>query len=314
MTPRSQPISMSINHVCLVVFMCFSLLASSFHAFQSDELLADDEEFGLVGGQSTDAHQSKSNPSIRQTSRSSGKRSSDLDSDSKVQFPLEHAFGDSDFSSAGTFTARIKTSSNGGQTLTKLRFSREDFTNAQKEKFKELLENDDFYRIRVPSNVLNQPGREYIFSSVKARCLPRGSLDEHFVIHMEGINILAINYGSPGACIYPRPLTLPSKWVFSSYTILKSSEQAPRTPSFIEEAPGVGDGEGGEGVKPIERSFWAKYWMYLIPLGLIVMNAVTQAANMPEEQAGGQPGSASSAQQAPASIQRGPSSNAVRRR
>ncbi|KAF6161898.1 hypothetical protein GIB67_020996 [Kingdonia uniflora] len=46
-------------------------------------------------------------------------------------------------------------------------------------------------------------------------------------------------------------------------------------------------------------------WMYMIPLGLIVVNAVTQAMNMPEEQAAGQ---------APQSTgQRAPSS-AVRRR
>lgn len=32
----------------------------------------------------------------------------------------------------------------------------------------ELLKGDDFYRIRLPSNVLNPPGREYIVSSVKA--------------------------------------------------------------------------------------------------------------------------------------------------
>lgn len=31
-------------------------------------------------------------------------------------------------------------------------------------------------------------------------------------------------------------------------------------------------------------------WMYLIPIGLILMNAMTQAMNMPEEQATGQPG------------------------
>lgn len=75
----------------------------------------------------------------------------------------------------------------------------------------------------------------------------------------------------------------------------------------------------GEVIKPPEKSFWAKYvsycskylhfiqlfllclhiyillpfllflqWMYIIPLGLIVMNAVTAAANIPEEQAAGQ--------------------------
>lgn len=50
-------------------------------------------------------------------------------------------------------------------------------------------------------------------------------------------------------------------------------------------------------------------WMYLIPLGLIVMNTVTQAMNMPEEQAGGQSGT--QAQQTVA--QRGPNAAARRR-
>lgn len=48
--------------------------------------------------------------------------------------------------------------------------------------------------------------------------------------------------------------------------------------------------------------------MYLIPLGMIVMNAVTQAMNMPDEQAASQPGA-----QPVASAQRAPSA-AVRRR
>ena len=51
----------------------------------------------------------------------------------------------------------------------------------------------------------------------------------------------------------------------------------------------------------------------MIPLGLIVMNAITQAMNMPEEQAaGGQAGT--QAQQQPGSaVQRG-ANTAVRRR
>jgi len=53
--------------------------------------------------------------------------------------------------------------------------------------------------------------------------------------------------------------------------------------------------------------------MYLIPLGMIVMNAVTQAMNMPEEQAAGQPGTGQPGTQAPAIAQRAPNA-AVRRR
>lgn len=52
-----------------------------------------------------------------------------------------------------------------------------------------------------------------------------------------------------------------------------------------------------------------KQWMYLIPLGLIVMNVMTQAMNMPEEQAAGY----SNGQQAGAPVQRGQPA-AVRRR
>ncbi|QCE12461.1 ER membrane protein complex subunit 10 [Vigna unguiculata] len=291
--------------------LAVTLLLTCALGFKSDELLLDDEEFGIEGGRSSSFHSDSLPPSTAATS-TSWKRFSESASDSKIQFTLQHAFGDSDFSDAGNFSARLKTWGHGGQTLTKLRFKRDPLTDVEKKSFQELLRGDDFYRIRLPSNVLSPPGREYIISSVKARCLPGDGLEEHFVIHMEGVNVLAVNYGAPGSCSYPRLLKLPAKWSFKSHTVLKNSEQAPRTPIFAEDALGGEEGDG-EGVKPIERSFWAKYWMYLIPLGLIVMNAVTQAMNMPEDQPGGQPGAP--AQQQPGSaVQRGPSSGAVRRR
>ncbi|KAK4795523.1 hypothetical protein SAY86_027849 [Trapa natans] len=267
-------------------------------AFQSDELLLEDE-FGLEGSAADVTYARPSQPAPTR------KRSSDPDSDSKIQFSLEHAFGESEFFPAGTFTGRLKTWSHGSQTLTKLRFSRNSLTDTEREQFQKLLQGDDFYRIRLPSNILSPPGKDYIVSSVKARCLPHDGLDEHFVIHMEGVNILAVNYGAPGACPYPRQLKLPSKWAFNSYTILKNAEQAQRTPVFTEEITVEDDGEIR--VTPPEKSFWAKYWMYLIPLGLIVMNAMTQAMNMPEEQA------ASQGQQGGTAAQRAPVP-AVRRR
>jgi len=187
------------------------------------------------------------------------------------------------------------------QTLTKLRFTRNELTEDEKDAFKKLLQEDGFYTIRLPSNVLDPTRKDNVVSSIKARCIPRDSLDEHIVIHMDGVNILAVNYGSVGGCQYPCPMKFPSKWTFSSYTILKTAEQAPRTPSFVDQLLEADNGLG-EVIKPPEKSFWAKYWMYIIPLGLIVMNAVTAAANIPEEQAAGQgqPG----AQRAPAAAAR----------
>ena len=98
-----------------LLLLSFTLLFSSLSAFQSDELLVDDEQFGIGKRPSPELDlsvSSSSSPSIKPVR----KRSADSNSDSRVQFALEHAFGDSDdFSAAGTFTARLKTY--GGQVV-----------------------------------------------------------------------------------------------------------------------------------------------------------------------------------------------------
>lgn len=108
------------NNYSLIVFVLISIiiffLLNASYAFQSDELLGDDEEFGLEG---SPKHPDVQVISPSRPSQPARKKSSQSvpgsDSDSKVQFSLEHAFGESDFSPAGTFTARLKTSPHGGQ-------------------------------------------------------------------------------------------------------------------------------------------------------------------------------------------------------
>ncbi|RWW59904.1 hypothetical protein BHE74_00033131 [Ensete ventricosum] len=149
--------------------------------FRSDELLQDDEEFGLEGGRPAADPELPTNPF-----RPPIRRKPDLDlpsgsADSKsVQFSLEHNLGASEFSPAGTFTARLKSWSHGGQVDPLANRPSEDvkFIFLQR-----LLKEDGHYTIRVPSNVLNPSGEDYVVSSVRARCIPRESLDEHFVIH-----------------------------------------------------------------------------------------------------------------------------------
>ena len=99
---------------CWLVLV-FSLLLTSLLAFQSDELLVDDEEFGIEGGHTrpSDTAYAQSSPPVATTTNR--KRFSDSASDSKIQFFLEHAFGDSDFVHAGNFSARLKIWNHGGQ-------------------------------------------------------------------------------------------------------------------------------------------------------------------------------------------------------
>lgn len=112
--------ALSFSRSLLVLGFSALLCISVAAAFQSDELLLDDEEFGLEGGlhtKSPDLTYTRSSPPPPSppTSSTSRKRFSDPDSDSKIQFQLHHAFGDSDFSPAGTFSARLKTWNHGGQ-------------------------------------------------------------------------------------------------------------------------------------------------------------------------------------------------------
>ena len=104
--------------VIVAFILTLSLLSIPLFGFKSDELLVDDEEFGLEGApqpRSTEPIPTRSAPVPTPTPTPTRKRHSDLDSDSKIQFSLDHAFGDSDFSPAGTFSARLKTWSHGGQ-------------------------------------------------------------------------------------------------------------------------------------------------------------------------------------------------------
>jgi len=166
------------------------------------------------------------------------------------------------------------------------------------------LKDDGYYTIRLSSNVVNSPGKEYVVSSVKARCLSRESLNEHFVIQMDGVNILAVSYGSPGSCQYPRLLRLPSKWSFNSYTVLKNSEQARRSSTFAEDLLAMESVEGVEGLPQPEKTFWAKYWMYMIPGVFIILNVFTQAMNMPPEENAAATGQQVQQRAAPAPIRR----------
>lgn len=97
-----------------VLLLSFSLTAA---AFQSDELLLnDDEEFEGVG-----ARPAAPSPPAAPTVSSSRRRSAEATSagvgeSNAVQFTLEHDLGGGEgFTPAGTFSARLKTSAHGTQ-------------------------------------------------------------------------------------------------------------------------------------------------------------------------------------------------------
>ncbi|KAH7314368.1 hypothetical protein KP509_21G000200 [Ceratopteris richardii] len=250
--------SRSCKFLHLLVFL--SVCAIIVSAFQSDELQEDDEDWGIVGAPVTTITNNNNN-NIEQVTARTHRRSSQVSANE----------------------ARLRNSHHGGQTLTKLRLARNALTVEEEQAFQALIKEDGFYTVRVPANVLS-PGQDMILSSVKARCLASVNLQERFEFYMEKGNIIAVGYGGSD-CAYPRNLIYPSKWSFDSHIVMRSGEQASRT-LIVENEAEVELGEDGQPKQPVEKTFWQKYWMYIVPLGFIIMNVMTQAANLPDEGAG----------------------------
>jgi hypothetical protein len=53
------------------------------------------------------------------------------------------------------------------QTLFKLRLTRNPFSELEEKAFKEIVQQNGFYKVRVPANVID-PGKAYVVAAVKA--------------------------------------------------------------------------------------------------------------------------------------------------
>lgn len=290
----------------LVLLLLTTIIAV--RSFQSDELPEDAEEWGFVGEAAPivkpKVAPEKVEPELIESVVKPGKKSPRASAASdakKISFTLEHRHGtDGKFEQIGVFTGILRTSGHDSaqerQSISKLRLSRNPFTKADKQAFEELVKNDGFYTVRIPANLI-QPGKKHVLASVKARCLAAAHLKERFDLFMDQGNLIGVGYSPIGDCTYPRPQVKPAEWTFDSLIVAKANDQAPRLVSRFEDSIPLRAGEklveGEDGVKVVqEKTFWQKYWMYIVPFAFLAINAFSQLANLPEDVPPGQGGAA----------------------
>eukprot|EP00246_Nothoceros_aenigmaticus_P012416 TRINITY_DN3842_c0_g1_i2.p1 TRINITY_DN3842_c0_g1~~TRINITY_DN3842_c0_g1_i2.p1 ORF type:complete len:302 (-),score=39.28 TRINITY_DN3842_c0_g1_i2:729-1634(-) len=282
-----------------LLLLCLLLLISavSISGFQSDELSVEEDEWAQaeVTAPVTEKpilRQSvgSSGDELRSTgevSRATGSASADRPAaDQKIEFLVEHSFGDSRFSPAGVISARLRLTSQGRQSLSKFRIVRNAFSGKEQEDFKKLVKTDGFYSVRLPANLAAQ-GNNYVQTAVKARCLSARDFEEHFELHLEQAQVLGLSLRPLVDCPFPRPEVYPKRWEPKPRLVVKHSEPGPRLVSLLQDLGPPGEiGPDGEGQKPAEKTFWQKYWMYIIPVAMITLNAIQTVANMPDDSAG----------------------------
>ncbi|GBG82931.1 hypothetical protein CBR_g36458 [Chara braunii] len=201
-----------------------------------------------------------------------------------VSVVFEHDLGGKGlkFEPCGEFMARGKPSAD-PQSLF-LFVSRHPWTSQQQKDFLELLESDGVYRIRVPTNFWKR-GNETVMSYVKARCLAAAGFQERFefVVDYTG-NVVAVNYLLPDGACHPLSSVKPKSWRFSSKAVLKPWTTATGPLVTAEGDPMADTQEGERPKKKEEKSFFARYWMYIVPGVLVFMNVMAQATATLEQQ------------------------------
>mmetsp|Transcript_18608 Transcript_18608/g.25799 ORF Transcript_18608/g.25799 Transcript_18608/m.25799 type:complete len:299 (-) Transcript_18608:235-1131(-) len=226
-----------------------------------------------------------------------------IEESKEVTFKLEHSVG-KDFTPCGTFTALVLEQTTGASTIVKvaqLKLQRDPLSAQEKKQLTALLENGGYYRLRVPSSIVSSaqvPLR--VQAGLPLKCLVNSGLQESLGLHLDDQgNILALDYSTPTGDCFLDEAPPPPKWDFHSTVYTRLPKDAPRlnpdyamnyhappTPGGPTDSSAGGEGlakSPDDGKKAPPQSFFKKYWMYIVPAGLILLNG---ALSPPEQPAG----------------------------
>ena len=195
-----------------------------------------------------------------------------------VSLQLEHDLsGDGQWQRRGDVDISFSSSasSGSGQRGGGVRFSSEELSGDDRLRLQRLVDSDGFYRVRVNTGTASSP--RYVLASVRACALAASALHQHFLFHFDiHGRLLAIQLSTPiTACSQPQPAaSSPLPAAFTSKAKLSFGRTGEK-PANIRlrlqpgEQPSAREGgaAGAEGSKEEEKTFFQKYWIYIVPLG-----------------------------------------------
>jgi len=207
-----------------------------------------------------------------------------LDFDSWLNIDLYHAI---DKNNPHLFTPRGNvsiTSINSGS----FQLTQQHLSSSERNLFKELAEENKFYRMKAIVTHSNGAKSTFLTSS-KACAFANSQLNDILWISVDyAANVLGIQHtvlGSSGNCNGDSTIDKDALEEFNTDVLVKRSElgQVPDTASFIQKLEREREARDHGEVKD-HRGFFAKYWMYIVPVAILVL---VSGATSPEGASGG---------------------------
>jgi len=207
--------------------------------------------------------------------------------DTSHSLPLEHSFGaKDDFVSRGSII--FKSSKTGYASFSSVT----ELTDDEVNKLQRLVEENGLYFIRSPTKIggtfSGTNKTNYVQTFVKACYLYGSRLQEAITVSVDySGNIIGLNIVSPRSACTTEVHYMNTPTLFNSSVIVQHqvAGAVPDTQAFArkleQEAADAKQGKGKD-----NRSFLAKYWMYILPVFVILM--LSAQAEQPAEGGGGE--------------------------
>ncbi|GMH32689.1 hypothetical protein BSKO_00523 [Bryopsis sp. KO-2023] len=209
-----------------------------------------------------------------------------------IEVPVEHSFGNGDFTHAGFLRGKI---SSKGSMLGNLVFVREPFSQQEKSSMKKIVDSNGFYRLRIASVPVDASSTK-VMASLRAQCMASRRFKESILLELTDDNrIVGLDYrtasgncnprekveGFDGEVAFADEVEVMFKYPFSAPSISMDDIL-----SNVNVDDGSKDGQKpgqGKGQK-VEKSWFQQNWMFIFAGAVIVIQVM---GNLAEEDGGG---------------------------